>query len=162
MKAGPFLHKKAKTGGRIVTWKYKCFLRWIDWLMPISVSNIISIHSQLFSCGHGTFQVRIWKWVAISYFRKSSWTRDQTHVSCVSCIGRWILYHCATWVGSLGGEDSLEKGMAIHSSILIWRIPWTEEPGRLQSMGLQKVGHDWATNTTTTTWEAPIIIRQNL
>ena len=46
------------------------------------------------------------------------------------------------WVRSLGWEDPLEKGMATHSSILIWRIPWTEEPGRLQSMGSQKVGHD--------------------
>ena len=42
-----------------------------------------------------------------------------------------------TWVGSLGWEDPLEEGMATHSSILAWRIPWTEEPGRLQSMGLQ-------------------------
>ena len=47
-----------------------------------------------------------------------------------------------TWVRSLGGEDPLEKGMATHSSILGWRIPWTEEPGRLQSMGSQRVGHD--------------------
>ena len=39
---------------------------------------------------------------------------------------------------------SLEKGMATHSSILAWRIPWTEEPGRLQSIGLQRVGHDWS------------------
>ena len=44
-----------------------------------------------------------------------------------------------TQVRSLGGEDSLEKGMATHSSILAWRIPWTEEPGRLQSMGWQRV-----------------------
>ena len=43
---------------------------------------------------------------------------------------------------SLGQEDPLEKGMATHSKILAWRVPWTEEPGRLQSMGLQKVGHD--------------------
>ena len=50
-----------------------------------------------------------------------------------------------TWVRSLGGEDSLEKEMATHSSTLAWKIPWTEEPGRLQSMGLQRVGHDWAT-----------------
>ena len=42
-----------------------------------------------------------------------------------------------TWVRSLGWEDPLEKGMATHSSILAWRIPWTEEPGRLQSMGWQ-------------------------
>ena len=41
-----------------------------------------------------------------------------------------------------GWEDPLEKGMATHSSPLAWRIPWTEEPGRLQSMGLQRVGHD--------------------
>ena len=42
----------------------------------------------------------------------------------------------------LGQEDSLEKEMATHSSILAWRIPWTEEPGRLQSMGLQRIGHN--------------------
>ena len=47
-----------------------------------------------------------------------------------------------TWVRSLGQEDALEEGMATHSSILAWRIPWTEEPGGLQSMGSQRVGHD--------------------
>ena len=47
-----------------------------------------------------------------------------------------------TWVRSLGWEESLQKGMAAHSSILAWRIPWTEEPGGLQSMGLQRVGQD--------------------
>ena len=46
------------------------------------------------------------------------------------------------WVQSMGGEDPLEKEMATHSSILAWRIPWTEEPGRLQSMGSQRVGHN--------------------
>ena len=46
------------------------------------------------------------------------------------------------WVRSLGGEDPLEKGTATPCSILAWRIPWTEEPGRLQSMGPQRVGHD--------------------
>ena len=45
-------------------------------------------------------------------------------------------------IGSLGGEDPLEEGVATHTSILAWRIPWTEEPGGLQSMGLQRVGHD--------------------
>ena len=47
-----------------------------------------------------------------------------------------------TWVQSLGWEDPLEKEMAAHSSILAWKIPWTEEPGRLQSMGSQRVGHN--------------------
>ena len=47
-----------------------------------------------------------------------------------------------TWVQSLGQEEPLEEGTAIHLSILAWRIPWTEEPGRLQSMESQRVGHD--------------------
>ena len=47
-----------------------------------------------------------------------------------------------TWVRFLGQKDTLEKGMAAHSSSLVWRIPWTEEPGGPQSMGLHKVGHD--------------------
>ena len=49
---------------------------------------------------------------------------------------------CKMRVPSLGKEDPLEKEMAPHSSILTWKIPWMEEPGRLQSMGLQRVGHD--------------------
>ena len=56
-----------------------------------------------------------------------------------------------TQVWSLGQEDTLEKGMAICSSILAWRIPWSEDLGRLQTMGLQRVGHDWETNTHTYT-----------
>ena len=52
------------------------------------------------------------------------------------------------WVQSLGREDSLEKEMATHSSILAWKIPWTEELRRLHSTGLQTVGHDLATNNT--------------
>ena len=47
-----------------------------------------------------------------------------------------------TWVQSLGWEDPLEKEMATHSSTLAWKIPWTEEPGRLQSMGSHRVGHN--------------------
>ena len=53
-----------------------------------------------------------------------------------------------TWVWSLGWEDPLEKEMATHSSTLAWRIPWREEPGRLQSMVSQRVGHEWATSLT--------------
>ena len=48
-----------------------------------------------------------------------------------------------TWVQSLGREDPLEKETATHSSTLAWKIPWMEEPSRLQSMGLQRVGHNW-------------------
>ena len=56
-----------------------------------------------------------------------------------------------TWVRFLDPEDPLEKGLATHSSILARRIPWTEEPGGVQAMGSQRVGHDWATNTFTFT-----------
>ena len=56
-----------------------------------------------------------------------------------------------TQVRFLGQEDPLEEEMETHSSILAWRIPWTEEPGGLQSMGLQRVRYDWVTNTHTHT-----------
>ena len=49
-----------------------------------------------------------------------------------------------TWVWSLAREEPLEKGTVTHSSILAWRIPWTEEPGRVQTIGSQRVRHDWA------------------
>ena len=52
-----------------------------------------------------------------------------------------------TWVQFLGWKDPLEKEIATHSSILAWRIPWTEEPGGLQSMGSQRIGHDRVNNT---------------
>ena len=74
----------------------------------------------------------------------------------------WPFHHAVTWllaqrlkclptmwetrVRSLGWEDALEKEMVTHSTILAWRIPWREEPGRLQSTGSQRVGHDWATS----------------
>ena len=54
-----------------------------------------------------------------------------------------------TWVRSLGWEDPLEEGLATHPSIHAWRIPWTEEPGGLQSMGSQRVRHDWVTKHST-------------
>ena len=72
-----------------------------------------------------------------------------------------------TWVWSWGQEDPLEKETATHSSILAWEIPWTEEPGGLQSLGSHRVGHDWATNTFTfrlqsgeTSQELPVVLSQ--
>ena len=59
-----------------------------------------------------------------------------------------------TRIQSLHQEARLEKGPATHSSILAWRIPWTEGPGRLQSVGSQRVGHNWATSTPTKKWMA--------
>ena len=55
---------------------------------------------------------------------------------------KYLAAMCVTWVRSLGQEDPLEKGMATHSSILAWELPWTEESGELQYMGWHRVGHN--------------------
>ena len=94
---------------------------------------------------HGILQATILEWVAVSYSRGSSQPRDQNHISYVSVLGFLVAQSITnlpamqdTWVRFLGQEDPLEKEMANHSSILAWRIPWTEKPGRLQSMGSQE------------------------
>ena len=69
----------------------------------------------------------------------------KVHVIAASLVAQMVKRLPAmqeTWVQSLGWEDLLEKAMATHSSILAWKIPWTEEPDRLQSMGSQRAGHD--------------------
>ena len=80
------------------------------------------------------------------------WTSpDGQYQNQIDCTQRWkhLPPMWETRVRSLGQEDPLEKEMAIHSSILSWRIPWTEKPSRLQSTGSQRVGHDWATSPRT-------------
>ena len=63
-----------------------------------------------------------------------------------------------TWVQSLGWEDPLEKEMAIHCSMLAWKIPWTEVPGGLKFIGSQRVGHDWMNNTFTSLSDIPYFL----
>ena len=88
------------------------------------------------------------EWVAISFSRGSSQPRDQTQVSCsaeASLVAHTVKNLPAmqeTRVQALGQEDSLEKEMAIHSRILVSIFPWKEEPGGLQCMESQRVGHD--------------------
>ena len=68
-----------------------------------------------------------------------------SYIIVASLVAQTVKYLPAIWetrVHSLGWEDPLEKEMATHSSTLAWKIPWTDEPGRLQSMGSQRVGHD--------------------
>ena len=72
-------------------------------------------------------------------------TIQSMRTSLVSQMVKHLLTMWRTWVWSLGQEDPLEKEMATHSSTLAWEISWTEEPGRLQSMGSQRVRHDWVT-----------------
>ena len=68
--------------------------------------------------------------------------RDVISVSLVAQMVKHLPAMQETWVRSLGWEDHPEKEMATHSSILAWKIPWSEEPDRLQSMGSQRVGYD--------------------
>ena len=75
--------------------------------------------------------------------------RSVTGTSLVAQTAKNLPTMWETQLHSLGREDPLEKEMATHSSILAWKIPWLEEAGRLQSMGLQRVGHDGVTNTFT-------------
>ena len=105
----------------------------------------------------------ILKWVTYPFSSRSSRLRNRTRVSCIACrfSTNWAIREALrtslvaqtvkrlpimreTWVRSLGQEDSLEKEMVTHSSILAWKIPWTEERGRLHSMGSQRV--DWVTS----------------
>ena len=76
-------------------------------------------------------------------------TKKRAHLNAHKCSVGKELAVLETRDGSLGWEDPLEKEMATHSSILAWKISWTEEPGGLQSMGSQRVRHDCATNTLT-------------
>ena len=101
---------------------------------------------KLFNWRHRRHAYKIWGWFKANEdtfyflmpFSLSLWT------SLVAQMVKRLSTMWETWVRSLGREDSLEKEMAIHFSTIAWKIPWTEEPGRLQSMGLQRVGHDWA------------------
>ena len=73
-------------------------------------------------------------------------TTQNPYTSLVAQMVKHLSTMWETQVRALGWEDPLEKEMAIHSSAIAWKIPWTEEPGRLQSMGLQRVGHYCATS----------------
>ena len=85
---------------------------------------------------------------------------ESTGTSLVAQMVKGLSTMRETQVQSLGWEDPLEKDLAIHSSTLAWKIPWTEEPGRLQSMGSQKVRHDSATSLSLS--ESTKIAKQNL
>ena len=68
--------------------------------------------------------------------------KEELRTSLVALVGKNLPAMRETWVQSLGWEDTLQEGMATHSTILIWRIPWTEESGGLRSIGLQRVRHE--------------------
>ena len=104
---------------------------WIISILGAVINNAaMNIHGKIFMDIHFYF-TWVWHWASLVAQR----------LKCLPAMRE-------TWVQSLGREDPLEKEMATHSSILAWRISWMEEPGGLQSMGSQRVGHDWATSLT--------------
>ena len=139
-KAGTFLKHSSSALGRGVA-HFFFFLNWLFlyfsecssvlivnfcYFNPIIVSSILylTFHLQIL----GDFSLLIW-------------------ASLVAQMVKNLPAMQETRIWSMAGEDPQEKGMATPSSILAWRIPWTEEPDSLQSMGLQRVGHNWLTNT---------------
>ena len=78
----------------------------------------------------------------VGHDRTTELTEDVRKSSLVAQTEKNLPAMQETWLRSLGQEDPLEKGMATHSSILAWRIPWTEEPGRLLPMGSQRIGYN--------------------
>ena len=79
-----------------------------------------------------------------SFFKYIFFFKIKVGTSLVAQMVKHLSTMWKTWVQSLGWEDPLEKEMAIYSSILAWRIPWTEEPGKLESLRSQRIGHDLA------------------
>ena len=100
-------------------------------IFSILVSRLLICNSILFS--------RFW--IIFTITVKVTMSTELESQSLKSLPAMW-----KTWVQSLGWEDPLEKEIATHSSILAWRIPWMKEPDGLQSMGSQRVGHNWATS----------------
>ena len=94
------------------------------------------------------------QWVGHNQETELNWTKPMVqrlkHLPTMRETGVWSLHQ----------EDPLEKDMATHSSMLLWRIPWTEEPGGLQSMGSQRVGHDWATEQQLSTQMNGVRLRE--
>ena len=118
-----------------------------DWnaSRPLSPSNLLTFHST---------------WLLIFFFISLSLEHSPLFYTSIlkplGFTGGWMGKEpdCQwqatqeTWVQSLGWEDPLEEKMATHSSMLAWRIPWTEEPGELQLIGSQRVGHNWVSENT--------------
>ena len=114
-------------------WNFVCFGCSI--FLVIRLIRLISTHCTIREC----------LWSYIFFYRCN------THIQRASLVAQTVKSPSAmqeTWVRSPGWEDPLEKGMAAHSSILAWRIPWTEEPGGLQSMRSPRVRHNLATKPT--------------
>ena len=109
-----------------------------------------------------TLEVGVVNWIALKTMLREFPGDLVVWTQCFHCWGPDLMVAYSvknlpavweTWVWSVDWEDPLEKNMATHFSILAWRIPWTEEPGGLQSVGSQRVRHDWATKHGEGNWD---------
>ena len=117
-----------------ITWT--CYLSW-------SLRSVLLYYSSIPAQSACAQWLRWERWIS---------TKHKLHLPTGSLVAQTVKRLSTmqeTRVRSLGWEDPMEKEMAIHSSTIAWKIPWTEEPGRLQSMGSQRVRHDWATSLPT-------------
>ena len=134
------IESKGKRGQQRMRW-FDSIINWID-LNLSKLQEIVKDRGAWCAAVYGITKSQTWlrDWTTTMIF-----TFYWLH-SLVAQMVKNLPAKQETWVWSLSQEDPLEKGMAIHCSILAWRIPWIEEPGGLQSTGLQRVRHDWATN----------------
>ena len=121
----------------------------IHWSPDCACTDHVAEHqwSRGWSCTDHVIDHALIIWLIMHWSRGWSYTDHVTDHALNSLVAQTVKNPpaiCETWVRSLGWEDPLEKGMATHSSVLAWRIPWTEEPGRPQSIVLQRVRHDWS------------------
>ena len=116
---------------------------------PLSVREFLCLDAQMKEKNtlrkKGAARILVWRPWTSGHSEAAGWWAHLLLFGLSSgASGRELLCQCRTWVWSLGPEDSLEEGMANYSSILAWEISWTEEPGRLQFIGSQRVRHDWS------------------
>ena len=139
-------------------WKqFSQMARWQRICLPIqdsiprlgrSLGKEMATHSSMLACKSG-LQSMGSQWVGGDWgteHRRNLTTCTNSWTSLVAQTVKRLSTMRETQVWSLGREDPLEKEMEIHSSTIAWKIPWTEEPGKLQSMASQRVRHDWATS----------------